>query len=141
MRLGAVAVVLGSILLAVPASARVDVPVESGRKVESAVFRADKSTGRAWVEVTLAKRFLSGKEVRQRGSAVAVRVPELSLDAATGRINVATADGRTVTCATLDESVQPTGACRIDASVGEVGVDTGFGVQKAERLSVGVSPK
>jgi hypothetical protein len=121
------------LLVATPALAAV--PIDGSQKVEGAVLRADRTTGRAWVEVKLAKRFLSGREARQPGTALNVAAPELSFDRTTGEITVASGDRR-VTCATVDEDIHTTGACRIDATIEAVPVDTGFGIVKRDALVV-----
>lgn len=132
---------LGIAMLAVaPAIGATTVPVDADRKVESAVLRADATTGRAWVEVTLAKRFLSGKDARARGTAIAVAVPDLSFDRATNRVSIGSGD-RLMTCATLDRDLQVTGACRIDVKIEQAVVDTGFGAATRDRLVVAVLPQ
>lgn len=137
----ALAAALGIVTLsAAPAIGGVSVPADADRKVQSAVLRADEATGRAWVEVTLTKRFLSGKEARARGTAVAVAVPELTFDRATRQISVKSGEGL-LTCATFDGGVQPTGACQIDAKIEQALVDTGFGLAKRDRLLVAVLPR
>lgn len=129
-----------TVLSAAPALAAGAAPVDPDRKVESAALRADEATGRAWVEVTVAKRFLSGKEARARGTTIAVAVPELAYDRSARQI-VLRAGDRVVACATLDGKVNDTGACAIDARIEEAIVDTGFGAAKRERLAVAVLPQ
>ena len=126
-----------AILTAAPAFGRAIVPLEDGRKVETATFRADGATGRAWIEVTVNARFLSGKEARRPGTAIAVAVPGLAFDRATNAITMAAGDRR-ITCATAGAEIAPTGACRIDAKVEPVSFDTGFGIAKRDALVVDV---
>lgn len=141
MRSRIIAATLGIAMLAVlPAIGATTVPVDRDRKVESAVIRADEATGRAWVEVTLAKRFANGKEAKARGTAIAVAVPELSLDRATGVVWIDSGDRR-FPCALVDRDVKPTGECRIDASTRETTVDTGFGAAVRNQLVVSVVPR
>lgn len=118
------------------------VPVDANRKVESTALRADRTTGRAWVDVTLAKRFLSGREVRQQGSRLSVAVPELSFDAATGNIELVSGDRR-VLCGTLDgnNAIRTTGACQVTAKIEPTSVDTGFGTAQRDQLVVAVTPR
>jgi hypothetical protein len=139
-----VAMTLGCALsLTLPALGRVVVPVDPDRKVEAVKLRVDRSSSRAWVEVTLARRFLSGKEVRYRHNvaAIAVAVPELSFDRATGEIKLVSGEGA-VTCAVLEEEeIKETGACRIDAKIEALDVDTGFGVTRRDHLVVSMTPR
>lgn len=116
------------------------VPVDGDRKVESAVLRADATAGRAWIEVTLAKRFLSGKEARQRGSAIQVAIPDLAFDRSTGEISVLSG-GRRVTCGVLEGHVRVTGACAIAATIETVDADTGLGTARRDQLVVEVRPR
>jgi len=138
MRSFVTAAALGAAMLAViPAIGATAVAVDADRKIESAVLRADATTGRAWVEVTLVRRFLNGKEARKPGTAINVAVPELTFDRATNRVSIGTGDN-SVTCATLEGELRATGACRIDASIEPHVVDTGFGTATGERLVVAV---
>ncbi len=141
MRLLITAAALGIAMLAgIPAIGATTVSVDADRKVESAVLRADATTGRAWVEVTVAKRFANGKEARARGTAIAVDVPELSFDRATGVVSIDSGDRR-FPCAVLDRDLKTTGECRIDARIEPLVVDTGFGAATRDRLVVSVVPR
>lgn len=116
------------------------VPVGPDRKVESAELAADAATGRAWVRVTVAKRFVSGREVRRAGAVMDVAVPGLSVERATGQVVLVSGDRR-VTCGTLAGKVVPTGACMIDARIEASTVDTGLGLERRDRLAVAVEPR
>jgi hypothetical protein len=133
---------LGGAILVAAHAAALPVPVEADRNIEAAELRADATTGRAWIEVRLAKRFLSGKEARQhQPTRLSVAVPELSFDRASGQITIPSGDQR-ITCATVSgDDVRVTGACSIDARIEQVAVDTGFGTSKRDQLVVNVQPR
>ncbi len=141
MRALVTAAALGFTMLAVlPATGATAVAVDADRKVETAALRADPTTGRAWVEVTIAKRFANGKEARARGQAIAVAVPELSFDRATGVVSIDSGERR-FPCAVLERDLKTTGECRIDARIEPVVVDTGFGAATRDHLVVRVVPR
>ncbi|HSO39609.1 MAG TPA: hypothetical protein VLT33_44085 [Labilithrix sp.] len=137
----AVIVAVASFLVRVaPASAAAEGArvLDADGKVEATAFAAGVATGRAWVDVTVARRFLSGKEARAAGTRVPILVSNVVYDAPTREIVLVDGTTRT-TCATLArEAVIPTGACRIVATVEPRVVDGGFGSAVFEHLVVRV---
>lgn len=141
MRWSSIVSVLGVVVTAAAhASASVAVPLDGDRKVDGAELRADAATGRVWVDVTVSKRFLSGKEARARGVTMSVAVPDLAFAPASGAITLPSVAGP-VTCATFDGEVHPTGACTLQASVETKTVDTGFGAARRDHVVVEVRPR
>jgi hypothetical protein len=129
----------GMLVAAAPASAEGARVLEAERKVEQAAFAADAATGRAWVDVTVARRFATGKEARARGTRVPVALGELVYDAATHAVVLVDGETRT-TCAVLaDDAVIATGACRIVATTETRPVDTAFGSAPREHVVVRIT--
>jgi len=116
--------------------------LDGERKIESAAFGADAALPRAVVDVALARRFATGKEVRAAAAErVSVALPELVLDTSARAVVLVTA-GRRVACATLDgEAVKDTGNCRIVAAIEPRVVDGGGRSVVREHLVVRVEPR
>jgi len=135
-----VGVLAATCVLISPASASAEGVrvLDAERKVEQVAFAADATTGRAWIDVTVARRFATGKEVRAAGTRLSVALGELVYDAAVHEIVLVDHDTRT-TCATLARDVVvPTGACRVDAFIEPRAADTGFGHTVRDHLVVRV---
>jgi hypothetical protein len=115
--------------------------IEGERKVESASLGADAAASRAVIDVRLARRFATGKEVRAAAERVSVALPELVLDTSAREI-VLVESGRRVVCATVDgENVKETGSCRIVATIEPRSVDTGGRSLVRDHLVVRVEPR
>lgn len=116
--------------------------LDGERKIESATFGADAALPRAVVDVSLARRFATGKEVRAAAAErVSVALPELALDA-DKRAVVLVAGGRRVVCATLDgDAVKDAGNCRIVATIEPRVIDGGGRSVVREHLVVRVEPR
>lgn len=141
MRWSSILSVLGLVLTAAAhASAAVSVPLDGDRKVDGVELRADAATGRAWVDVKVSRRFLSGREALARSVTMSVAVPDLAFDPASGVITLPSVAGP-VACATFDGEVHPTGACSLQASVETRTVDTGFGAARRDHVVVEVRPR
>lgn len=116
-------------------------PLDGDRKIEAAELGVDAVSARAFVDVRLARRFATGKEVRAASERVSLSLPEVTYDASAKAI-VLVETGRRIRCASVDgDEVKDTGACHIVATIEPRAVEVGGRIVVRDHVVARVLPR